>query len=70
LTLFEFTLAASLSKTIDFGISQITDTIVDDVIQLPSRFLLTAGMYLRFAVTNGQPEDAFTFNGKYVEWID
>ncbi|GAH94239.1 unnamed protein product, partial [marine sediment metagenome] len=68
LTLFEFTLAASLSKTIDFGISQIINTMVDDVIQLPSRFLLTAGMSLRFYIMNGQVGDTFSFSGKYVEW--
>ncbi len=70
LTLFEFTLGDSLSKTIDLGISQITDTTVDDVIQLPSRFLLTAGMILQFYVAGGQPDDTFSFYGKYVEWID
>ncbi|GAH92543.1 unnamed protein product [marine sediment metagenome] len=70
LSLFEFTLAASLTKVIDFGIPKITETVIDDAIQLPSRLLMDGGMQLYFFISSSQAGDWFSFFGKYIEWIN
>ncbi len=72
LSLFEITLAASQSKVIDLGLPLPNEgyTAIDEAIQLPRKFLLSAGMSLRFTCTEGKLGDNLSFNGKYIEWID
>jgi len=71
LSLFEFTIAASLSRLLALGTSKpATDTVIDDSILLPSEVLLGPGDKIYVQVLGGEAADAWYLDGKYLEWIE